>query len=496
VQRDYVLQVRNLSKSFAGVPALQNVRLDLERGQVHALLGENGAGKSTLVHVLAGLHQPDAGEVRFQGRAVRIPSPQAALKLGLAMIHQELMPFPDLSVAENIFMGQLPVRRFGWVHRRHLNDGAARLLARLGLALAPTRKMGELSVSQMQTVEIAKALAHHAEVIIMDEPTSAISDREIEALFALIGELRRQGVAVVYISHKLEEIFRIADMVTVLRDGQYVATEPLAALDRDKLISLMVGRELRPAPGARAGPLGSEALSVRGLGKRGQFENIHFTLRHGEVLGLAGLMGAGRTEVVNAIYGLAPAERGEIRVRGRAVRIATLREAIRHGIAWVGEDRQRFGLVPPLPLQHNLTLSNLRRCCRGLLIRHREEDRLADERIRHFGIKPADRHTPVRRLSGGNQQKVVLAKALLAEPDILLLDEPTRGIDLGAKADVYALIGQLAREGKAILLVSSELPELLALSDRILVLRQGAITAELCPRETSQAEILKLAMPV
>lgn len=496
MQRDYVLQVRGVSKSFPGVRALRQVRLDVARGQVHALMGENGAGKSTLMRLLIGLEQPDAGEIRFHGRVVRITSPHAALKLGISMIHQELLPFPDLSVAENMFMGQLPGRRFpGWVHRGRLHAQAGELLQRLGVAVSPARLMRELSVSEMQTVEIAKALAHRAEVIIMDEPTSAISEREVEALFGIIRELQRRGVAIIYISHKLDEIFRVADTVTVLRDGQYVATEPLAALTRDRLIGLMVGRELKERPEAEAGRAGAEALAARGLGRRGQFGNINLTVRHGEVVGLAGLMGAGRTEVVSALYGLAPADAGEIRVHGKRVRINTPRDAMRNGIALASEDRKQFGLVLPMSVEHNLTLSNLRCCCRGPLIRHREEARLAEERIREFGIKTASPQTPVKLLSGGNQQKVVLAKALLTDPDILLLDEPTRGIDIGAKAEIYALIERLARAGKAILLVSSELPELLLLSHRILVMRQGMIRAELDARRTSQEEILRWAMP-
>jgi ABC-type sugar transport system ATPase subunit len=366
--------------------------------------------------------------------------------------------------------------------------------------------MRELSVPEMQTVEIAKALAHEAEVIIMDEPTSALSAREVEALFGIIDDLRRQGVAVIYISHKLEEVFRVAEVATVLRDGRYVDSQPIETLTRDKLIELMAGRRHDAnhagQPGMDQSLLTSaatvqdeEALSVSSLSSPGRFHNISFTARRGEVLGLAGLMGAGRTELVSALYGLAPAETGEIRVQGRPARIRAPRDAIRNGIALASEDRKRFGLVLPMSVKENITLANLRCCCRGWLIRRGAEDRLADDRIRQFGVKTPGRHTPAGNLSGGNQQKIVLAKALLADPDVLLLDEPTRGIDINAKAEVHALIRQLAQSGKAILLVSSELPELFALSDRILVMREGSITAERDPRLTTPGEVLRLAMP-
>lgn len=474
-----MLQVRNLSKSFPGVQALDNVSLDVTAGSVHALMGENGAGKSTLMRIVSGLDTADSGEVQFSGRA------------GIAMIHQELMPFRDLSVAENIFMGQEPTRRFGWLDKPAMRREAARLLERLGVALAPTRPMKLLSIAEMQTVEIAKALAQQAELIIMDEPTSAISEREVEALFAIIRGLKQNGVTIIYISHKMDEIFRIADTVTVLRDGRHVATHPVGELDENKLIALMVGRELNAAPPPLPATKGSVALEISGLTKRGKFHDVHFTLHGGEIIGLAGLMGAGRTDVANAIFGMTPADAGQIRVRGELARIASPRDAIARGIGMVSEDRREFGLVPTMSVKHNLTLASLR----GWFIDHRAENAMADEQIRAFSIKARDRNQPVSNLSGGNQQKVVLAKTLLTEPSILLLDEPTRGIDVGAKAEMHAFIRQLARDGKAVLLISSELPELLALSDRLLVMREGVVTAELDPRRATQEEVLQHAMP-
>ena len=495
-----LLQVCDLSKSFPGVKALENVRLDVRPSAVHVVMGENGAGKSTLMKAIVGIHQPDGGEILFKGKRVRIRNPHEALQMGISMIHQELMPFPDLSVAENICMGQEPTRWFPyWLDKPAMNRRARALLDRLGVALPPTRLMKQLTVAEMQTVEIAKALAHNAEVIIMDEPTSAISQREVDLLFRVIHDLKRRGVAIVYISHKMEEIFRIGDTITVLRDGRYVATHPAAEIDRDRLIGLMVGRELffdAPAGKMSSEKPGEVVLEVRGLTRAGAFRDVSLQVRRGEILGVAGLMGAGRTELVNAVYGLAPAESGEIRIAGRRVRIAGPRDAIRHGIALVAEDRKRYGLAPRMSIQQNLTLASLKRCCRGWLIDHRKENRVADEQIRAFSMKTRDRYQRADSLSGGTQQKVVVAKGLLTDPAVLILDEPTRGIDIGAKNEIYAIIARLAGEGKAIVMVSSELSEILSLSHRIIVMREGLVTAELDPGRTTQEEILKNAMPL
>jgi inositol transport system ATP-binding protein len=344
-------------------------------------------------------------------------------------------------------------------------------------------------------VEIAKALAHRAEVIIMDEPTSAISDREVEALLGVIQDLKARGVAVVYISHRMDEVFRIADVITVLRDGRTVATHRATELSRDKLINLMVGRDLSSVFSRAAAPPGGVALAVRGLTKAGQFHDISFEVRRGEVVGLAGLMGAGRTDLVRALFGLESADSGTIEINGQPARITSPKQAIAHRLGLVGEDRKQDGLVLTMSVAHNLTLSNLKQYCRGGFINGRLEAGVADERIRAFAIKTPHRDQPARYLSGGNQQKVVIAKTLLTEPEVLILDEPTRGIDIGAKAEVYAIISRLAHAGKAILMVSSELAEILALSDRLLVMREGLITAELDPRQATQEEVLKYAMP-
>ncbi len=491
------LETRSLSKSFSGVRVLNDVSVGFRRGEVHAVLGENGAGKSTLMKILAGIHAPDSGEVLMNGTRLALGSAHAALNAGIAMIQQELLPFLHLTVAENIFMGHEPVTRFpGWIDKAAMREQAAALMQRLGIELSPKQKMRELRVAEMQAVEIAKALAHQARVIIMDEPTSALSKREAEALFRIILELRQDGATVIYISHKLEEVFQLADRVSVLRDGAHVATAPVRELSRDRLIALMVGRSVDEAAAGPQVETGAVALSVRGLNKTGKFADVSFDVRRGEVLGLAGLMGAGRSEIVSAIYGLDPADSGEIQVSGRPVIIRKPKDALRAGIGLVTEDRKRFGFVPALGVKQNLTLASLRQWCSAGFIRSESEKRAAEEQVHAFGIKAAHLQQHVEHLSGGNQQKVAIARTLLAGPEILLVDEPTRGIDIAAKAEVHALIRQLARRGKAIVLVSSELPELFSLSDRILVLRQGRVSAEFETRRTTPEEVLKFAMPV
>jgi inositol transport system ATP-binding protein len=494
--RNLLLQVRNLSKSFPGVRALDDVSLDIEAGMVHAVTGENGAGKSTLMRILAGLQTPDSGEILFQGRPIRLRNPHEALRMGIAMIHQELLPFRDLTVAENIWMGQEPTRWLpGWLDKPAMNREAGRLLERLGAALSPVTKMRELGVAETQMVEIAKALACRAEVMIMDEPSSALSEREVAALFEAIGDLKRRGVAVIYISHKMDEIFRVSDTVTVLRDGRHVATAETGEMDESRLIAWMVGRPLDAAPPKGAVEGGDVALEVRGLSKAGGFRQVSFAVRRGEILGIAGLMGAGRTSLVSAISGLAPAESGEIRVGGQVVRIRTPRDAIANGIAFVSEDRKEYGLVPTMSVKHNITLASLSRCCRGWFLDKRAENRIASGQIRAFSIRVSSLDRKATFLSGGNQQKVVIAKALLTEPAILILDEPTRGIDIGAKAEIYGMVRRLARDGMAILMVSSEMAEVLTLSDRILIMREGQIAAELSAEHATQEGIMKWAMP-
>lgn len=489
-----LLQIDGLTKMFPGVRALDDVCLRVETGAVHALMGENGAGKSTLMRILAGMDSADGGIIRFKGGVFAPRHPREALASGVSMIHQELLPFLEMTVAENIFMGREPLRnRLGWIDRDRMVRGASSLLGRVGAAIAPSRRMGDLGVADMQLVEIAKALGHRSELLIMDEPTSALSSREIDALFHVIFELKASGVAVIYISHRLDEVFRIAGHITVLRDGRVTGSARAGALDEAKLISMMVGRELRRVDRRRS-RVGEPILEVRELGRRGKFEGVSFTVRRGEIVAIAGLMGAGRTEVLHAISGLTPADSGQLLIRGIAARIASPRAALRLGIAMVSEDRKREGLIGGMSVKDNLTLASLRGYCRGPLIDARSERRVADEQMAALNIRAPHRDTRVELLSGGNQQKVALGKALLAAPEILLLDEPTRGIDVAAKAEVHDIIRRLASEGKAIIVVSSEMPEVFALGDRILVMRAGRLVGQLDAREATEEGVMSLAM--
>ena len=490
-----MLSVRELTKTFGGLPALQDVTVEFRPGEVHALMGENGAGKSTLMKILAGLQPADGGAIALRGKTVRFASPQDALAQGIAMVHQELMPIPDLDVAENLLLGLEPINALGWVDRAELHREAAEWLRKLDCGLDTRQPMRRLSVAQGQVVEIAKALARQTDVLLLDEPTAALSDHEVTALFKAIDVLRRRGVAIVYTTHKMDEVFRLADRVTVLRDGRLVRTAAAAELTPDALITHMVGRELAQVFPPVVGEPGDVVLEVAGLTREPAYRNISFTLRRGEVLGLAGLMGAGRTEIAEALFGLRPAHTGEIRLHGRPVRITSPRDALAAGIGMVTEDRKGLGILPAMSVRSNLTLAALDRFAglAGLDAAH--EARTADEQIRAFAIKTSGREQPIGQLSGGNQQKVLLARTLLTAPDLVILDEPTRGIDIGAKAEIYALIGRLAAQGKAVLLISSELPEVLSLTQRLLVLRQGELTAELDPRRATQEEILRHAIP-
>jgi inositol transport system ATP-binding protein len=495
-QGELLLQMRNVYKSFDGTRALTGVSLDIRAGEVHALMGENGAGKSTLMKILAGMHAPDSGEILLGGRVVSLRSPVQAIRHGIAMIHQELMPILDMTVAENLLLGREPGGRVpGLIDRNALRTEASRLLSLLQIDLPVDQPMRNLSVGKMQAVEIARALGREARIVIMDEPTSALSDREAEVLFATIRVLKQRGVAIAYITHKMDEVFAIADRVTVLRDGRHVATQPAADLDADRIIRLMVGRDLReifPKPCAACKKV---ALSVRGLARAGVFREVSFDLYRGEVLGLAGLMGAGRTEVASAIFGLAPADAGEILVEGRRASIRKPADAIGLGIGMVTEDRKGQGIIAATSVKHNLTLAALANFCWGGFIRHRYESAVAEESIRSLAIRTTGSRQAIRELSGGNQQKVVIAKMLLTNPRIVILDEPTRGIDIGAKVEVYAIIARLAREGRSVILISSELPEIISLCDRVLVMRQGMLAAELDAAHATQEEILKHAIP-
>lgn len=495
LHQDYMLQVSGLSKTFSGIKALDNVQLDLKRGEVHALMGENGAGKSTFMRILIGLLSPDSGEISFNGKILKNEDVRGIAEKGISMIHQEMLVVPELTVAQTIFLGRETTHRwFGWLNDRMQNKAAADLLARMGIDLDPRTKIKQLRVAEIQMVEIAKALSNNAQIIIMDEPTSALSDKEVATLFRLIGELKQQGVAVIYISHKMDEIAAIADRITVLRDGKYVGTRQAAELDPAALITMMVGREidsLFPTPVATKGP---PVLSVRNLRQQGKFADITFDIQAGEVLGVAGLMGAGRTEIARALFGLDRLDGGDIYIKGQPVVIRTPADAIRQGIGYVSEDRKQWGFIPGMSVQDNITLATLPRHSRGIFVQPKRESAVAAKLVGELAIKTSGLEQKVKYLSGGNQQKVVIAKVLLASPDLLILDEPTRGIDIGAKAEIYKLIHQLTAQGIAVLMISSELPELLGMSDRILVIARGKQTALLPKEGTTQETIMQYAM--
>ena len=492
-----VLAVEGLEKSFPGVRALAGVSFDVRRGEVHALLGENGAGKSTLIKIVSGVYRPDAGTVRIDEREAHFASPHEAQAAGIATVYQELLLFPDLTVAENVFLGHAPRTRWGGVDWPAMREKAAAILASLDVhdldVDAPVRA---LSVANRQRVEIAKALSLNARVLIMDEPTAALTEADVARLFELVRRLKARGVGVVYISHRMAEIFALADRVTVLRDGQHVGTKPVADTSEPELIAMMVGRTLDHLFPKSAARVGAPVLEVRDLVAPPVVKGVSLTVRAGEIVGLAGLIGSGRSELAQAVFGMAPVAAGEIRLGGRPVRIASSGDAKRHGIAYVPEDRGTQGLVRPMTLRENVSLAVLRRIAPRAFIDRPAEDDLARDAIRRFNIRAYGPEQVVGKLSGGNQQKVVLGKWLATEPKLLIMDEPTRGIDVGAKAEIHRLMSELAAAGLAVLMISSELPEVLGMSDRVLVMREGRIVAEFARGEADQETIAHAMMRV
>jgi ribose transport system ATP-binding protein len=488
-----LLKMTGICKSFPGVRALKEVGFELRAGEVHALLGENGAGKSTLIKILAGAHQPDAGSICLDGEEVRIRAPHQARQLGIAVIYQEFNLAPSLSVCDNLFLGQEHAWA-GFLRAGSERETAAALFKRLGTAIDPEALCRELSVAQQQLVEIAKALRQKARVLVMDEPTAALSDREVQKLFAIARDLRGRGIGILYVSHRLEEVFEICDRATVLRDGEQVATRLVSDLTRERLIELMVGRKLEAEFPKRSAQIGQRRLVVRHLRRGRAVRDVSFEVRRGEVLGLAGLVGAGRTEVARLIFGADQAEAGTISLDGRRLRLRSPRDAIGAGICLLPEDRKEQGLVLGMAVRENFGLPNLSRHSRFGFLREREEERACDCFIRSMRIKVSDQEQTARQLSGGNQQKVVLAKWLEANSEVIIFDEPTRGVDVGAKFEIYQLINQLAEAGKSILMISSELPEALGMSDRILVMREGAVAGEITDvARATQEDILRLA---
>ncbi len=491
---DILLEMSGIAKRFPGVHALDDVDFTLRAGEVHCLVGENGAGKSTLMKILAGGQSADSGDIRLRNETVRFRSPHHAQELGISMIYQEFNLCPYLSVAENIYLGRQPrVGRSPFIDWAKLRRDAQELLARIGIDIDVTKNAGECSVAEQQMVEIAKALAFEASIIIMDEPSATLTEREIDALFVLIGELRRQGMGIIYISHRLDEIYRIGDRVTVMRDGKRVATEEVSALGRDDIIRMMVGRELKDEYPKETFEQGEARLEVEGLSRAGAFDDISLTLHTGEIVGLTGLVGSGRTEVARALFGADRFDRGEVRLDGQAVTLRSPRDAIRQGIGLLTEDRKNHGLVLGMTVRENMTLANLEALAGRWLVDRNDERRIAEGMVRDLEIRTPSVEQITSNLSGGNQQKVVLAKWLFTECSVLIFDEPTRGIDVGAKVGIYNLMNDLVRKGVCILMISSELPEVLGMCDRILVMHEGRIAGELSRAEATQEGIMRLA---
>ncbi|MCA1600291.1 MAG: sugar ABC transporter ATP-binding protein [Acidobacteria bacterium] len=488
--------MENITKSFSGVTVLDDVSFEVRSGEVHALIGENGAGKSTLMKIVTGAYQADCGQVFWKGRPVEIKTPHQAHDLGINIVHQELMLVAQLSIGENVFLGRHPVRRGGsrWVRWADINEQASSLLNGLGHPIDPRRPVSELSIAEQQLVEIARALAFRAELIIMDEPTSPLSEHETKRLFQTILQLKECGVSVVYISHRLKEIHQVADRVTVLRDGRRIVTRPMQGITTHNLVRYMVGREISEQFSGKKSQDGEEALRVEGLTASGKFSDISFSVRHGEIVGLAGLVGAGRTELVETLFGAGQAESGKIYLDGQLVRIETPMDAVRHRLALVADDRKAKGLVLGGSVRFNVVLAAPRKSARyRIFLNSSREKEVVGQLARELHLKTPSVEQQVMYLSGGGQQKVVLAKWLSADSSVFILDEPTRGIDVGSKAEIYDLIWRLAETGVAILLVSSELEEILHLADRILVMHRGRISGELQREGATEELIMQLA---
>lgn len=490
-----ILELRNVKKTFPGVTALDNVSFDVFPGEVHALLGENGAGKSTLIKIISGLYKPDHGSLAIHSKDVHFQTPFEAQDAGIATIYQELLLFPALTVAENIFMGHPPRNRFGAVDWPTMRSKAADLLKSLDIAdLEPTEIVGALSIGNRQRVEIAKALSRHARLLIMDEPTAALTEADVERLFDIVRKLRERDVGIIYISHRLDEVFELADRVTVLRDGSYVGTKPVAETSKDDLIRMMVGRSIDALFPKKKVKSGDVVLKVERLNRRPLTRDVSLSIRSGEIVGLAGLVGSGRSELAQTIFGVTPADSGVVLLAGQETSITSPMDAKHLGIAYVPEDRGLQGLVRPMNLRENIAMAVLDRLANANVISAMKERRLAEDAVEQFGIRASSTEQIVNKLSGGNQQKAVLAKWLATEPKLLIMDEPTRGVDVGAKAEIHRLMGELVERGLAIFMISSELPEIMGMSDRILVMREGQLVAEFDREEADQEKIAAAMM--
>lgn len=489
MEQQVVLEMNGISKEFPGVRALDDMSLNVRSGEIHALMGENGAGKSTLMNILSGMLKMDSGEILIDGKAIEMKGIKASSNLGISMIHQELNYVPALTIADNIFLGREFKSTFSWMKKKDMGNEAQKLLDRLGIALPSKTKMNELGVAHQQMVEISKAISKKSKIIIMDEPTSAITTEEVRTLFRVMRELKEQGVAIIYISHKMDEIFEIADRVTVMRDGKFIGCKEIKELDQKELITMMVGRKISEMYPKSNIATDEEILRVEHL-SGGVFNDISFTLHRGEILGFAGLMGAGRTEIMRAIFGLDPIYQGDIYLKGKKMKIKSSFDAISQGIGYVSEDRKGLGLVLGMSVKDNITMSCLKKFSKYNWIMKSQEFKTAKEQVDAFSIKTPSVSQEVINLSGGNQQKVVLAKTLLSEPEVIILDEPTRGIDVKAKVEIHKMISDLALQGKGIILISSEMPEILGMSDRIIVINEGWKKGELEQDIATQESIM------
>jgi inositol transport system ATP-binding protein len=490
---EQILKVRGLSKSFLGVKALDDIHFDLNKGEIHAIMGENGAGKSTFMKILIGLLKADSGSVSLNSELIENMDVHSIMQRGISMIHQEILMIPELSVAQNIFLGR-EIKRAFFLNENAINQKAEELLLSMGLDIKVKTKAKYLSIAELQLIEIAKAVSNNASVIIMDEPSSALSEKEVEMLFKIIKDLKSKGVAIIYISHKIEEIYQIADRITVLRDGKFIATKNTADLDKNSLIALMVGREIEELFSLNSMAQDEIVLKVKNLYKKGKFSDINFEVHAGEVLGIAGLMGAGRTEIARAIFGLDSFDSGEILLKGKPVQIKSPKDAIRKGIGYVSEDRKALGFIPELSVNQNISLSSILNFSKRWLIDEKKEHKSVDKIAQELKIKASGLNQKVMNLSGGNQQKVVIARVLMSSPFLIILDEPTRGLDIGAKQEIYKLIRQLTKNGLAVIMISSELPEILGMSNRILVLAKGKQKTILTQKEASQEKIMQYAL--
>ncbi len=491
-----LLEMKDITKEFPGVKALKGVHLEVKAGEVHALMGENGAGKSTLMKCIIGIHPQTSGQIIFDGKDVgKVHSTKEALAMGVSMVHQELSPVEHRSVMENLWLGREPKNKFGLVDHGKMYKMSKELLERVGLDEDPKRLMKELTVAKMQMIEIAKAISHNCKLLILDEPTSALTNKEVDQLFEIVKKLKAEGIGIVYITHKMDELYRIADRITVYRDGQYIGTEDVANITMDKVVSMMVGRDIKDMYPKVPCEIGDVKLEVKGLTHPGLFENVSFNVRKGEILGMAGLVGAGRTEVAETVFGMRSYTSGELLIDGKPVKINSPKQAIKMGISLLTEDRRGNGILSVQSVKDNIAVANLEafKTKTGLLSM-KSLDGVAQDYVNKLEIKTPSLEQKIENLSGGNQQKVLIARWLFTNPDILFVDEPTRGIDVGAKAEIYKLLTQLAGEGKAIVMISSELPEILGMCDRIVVMHEGRVTGVLDNDGLTQEEVMKYAI--